>query len=308
MEVFESIESVPLPRIGEDDVVAIKLHMGERGNPSYIRPQDVKTLVSRVRASGADVFITDTTTLYQRQRSNVQKYLETAQINGFTEDYIDAPVVIADAEGGERRGNIYVAKGLLTANVLLVLSHATGHITAGFAAAIKNVAMGCVGKPGKRYIHSAGWPRYNRDSCEKCGECAEACPFGFIELQEEGLSMNLRDCPACERCLGACEYGGLFRPPGAMVECYRRYAETFKAVVSCFDRVFFINELKRITRFCDCSVDPGPRISPDVGFLAGEDAIELDRLSAEIIMKSPAGREALEPKWGDFIYHFCRFV
>jgi len=308
MEVFGSIESVPLPPMGGDDVVAGKLHMGERGNPSYIRPEDVRALVARVKGSGAEVFIADTTTLYQRKRSSVESYLETARINGFTEDYIGAPVVIADAEGGERRGNIDVAKGLLRANVLLVFSHATGHITAGFAAAIKNVAMGCVTKTGKRYIHSAGWPRYDRDSCVKCGECAEACPFGFIELREEGLKMNLKDCPACERCLGACEHGGLFRPPGAMAECYRRYAETFNAVVSSFDRVFYINELRRITRFCDCSVDPGPRISPDIGFLAGEDAVELDRLSAEMIMKSPAARKALEPKWGEFISHFSGFI
>ena len=300
MGLYRSIENVPLPELRPDDVVAIKLHMGERGNHAHVKPEDVRVLVSRIQACGGRALVTDTTTLYQRHRATVDGYLETARLNGFTEETIGAPVVIADADGGQKIGRVDMAKGILGADVLIVFSHATGHITTGFAGAIKNVAMGCVTKDGKRYIHSAGWPRHNRTLCQECGECAEACPFGFIKLAD-GVSIDLRNCPACERCLRTCKHGGLWRPPDAMETCYLRYAETCRTVMSCFDRVLFINEINRVTRYCDCSVDPGPLISPDRGFLAGDEPVAIDRRSAEIIMQAAGAKEALEPKWSDFI-------
>ncbi len=301
VKLYASIDDVPLPQYASDELVAIKIHMGERGNHSHVRPEDVRSLVERVLSGGARAFVTDTTTLYQRKRATVKDYLETAAMNGFTERSIGCPVIIADSEGGGRAGSIDVAKALLDADCLLVFSHATGHITTGFAGSVKNVAMGCVTKTGKRYIHSAAWPRYRADSCKRCGACTEACPFGFVTLGE-GVQLSLSNCPACERCLNACKNGGLYRPVGAMEECYKRYAETCKAVLGCFGRVFFINELNRVTRFCDCSQNPGPTVSPDLGFVASSDPIRADRESVSAITAAhPEAAEVFGRNWEDFI-------
>jgi len=303
METYASIDDVPLPALERDDVVAIKLHMGERGNRAHVRPGDVALLVRRIKQTGARVFLADTTTLYHRKRYTVEDYLKTARLNGFDEELIGCPIVIADEHGGKRVDGIDVAKGLLEANCLIVFSHATGHITTGFAAAVKNVAMGCVTKRGKRYIHSAAWPRYREDLCERCGDCTGICPFGFLVLKER-IELNLKDCPACERCLNACPTGALYRPNGAMEECYRRYAESFKAVVSCFEKVFYINELNRVTRFCDCSTDPGEILCDGLGFVASEDAAELDLKSVEIIsQEKPEARGVFGEKWENFSKH-----
>jgi len=304
---YRSVLDVPLPQYGEGEVVAIKLHMGERGNKTYVRPEDVRILVQRLKDAGARPFLTDTTTLYQRKRANVKDYLETAALNGFTEQLIGCPVIIADAEGSERVGRIHVAKGLLRATSLVVLSHATGHISTGFAGALKNLSMGCVSKEGKRYIHGAAWPRYREESCKKCGDCVEACPFGFVVLKDR-IELNLKNCPACERCLKACKEGGLWRPEGAMEECYRRYAETCRAVLSRFPRALFINEIRRVTRFCDCSVDAGDVISPDIGFLASEDPVEIDRETVRLIVeRNPDAAQAFGERWTEFIESVSRW-
>ena len=301
MELRSSISDLGLPHYAAGEEVAIKLHMGERGNRTYIRPRTVRRLVENLQDKGCDVFVTDTTTLYQRKRSNPEDYMETAAINGFTEENVGCPVKIADAEGDRKVGNVFIAKDLFEADRLLVLSHATGHISTGFAGAVKNVAMGCVSKRGKRYIHSAGWPRYREDRCKRCGDCVEACPFGFVMLNDR-IELDLKDCPACERCLNACPEGALWRPADAMDECFRRYAETCRTVLSCFPDPLFINELNRVTKFCDCSVDPGPVISPDLGFLAASDPIEIDLESVRLITEcNPLASEIFGSTWRDFV-------
>lgn len=308
MRVYETVGEVPLPAYGKGDIVAIKLHMGERGNLHHVRPEDVAILVNRIKASGANVFIGDTTTLYKRKRSTVTDYLETAAKNGFTQESIGCPVLIADEGGGRYMGGVEIAEGFLRANSLLVFSHATGHITAGFAGAIKNIAMGCVTRAGKRYIHSPGCPKYDREKCAFCGDCVEACPFDFISL-EDGIEIELEDCPACGRCLSACENGALYQPEEAMVECYRRYAETCRAILEIFDNTFFINDLRRITKFCDCTVNSEPIVSDDIGLIAGSDPIQIDSESVDIISQnSPGAMEIFGDKWRDFIDHVSRFV
>jgi uncharacterized Fe-S center protein len=306
MQLYSSIDELPLPSFASSDTVAIKTHMGERGNTTHIGVDDLALLVGRVKEKGAAVFVTDTTTLYPRKRSTAEDYLETARLNGFTEDRVGCPIVIADSEGDRKVNGIHVARGLLDASALVVLSHATGHITTGFAGALKNIAMGCVSKRGKRYIHSAGWPRYREESCKKCGDCVEACPFDFLALDDR-IELNLTNCPACERCLNACKNGGLGRPPGAMEECYRRYARTCNSVLSSFKTRVFINELNRITRFCDCTVNPDPIISPDLGLLVSGDPVALDRESARVIVEhSPDASEVFGEKWGEFMDNVSR--
>ena len=52
-----------------DKFVAIKLHFGEAGNMSYLRPNWVKTLVDFVKERGGRPFLTDANTLYVGQRT-----------------------------------------------------------------------------------------------------------------------------------------------------------------------------------------------------------------------------------------------
>ncbi len=308
MDTYPSIDNIPLPRFQTSEVVAVKLHMGERGNKTHIKPADVARLVSRLKSQGARVFVTDTTTLYPRKRATVKDYLETAACNGYTQDKIGCPVVIADAEGGRKIDRVHVAARLLEADSLIVLSHATGHITTGFAGAIKNVAMGCVTKQGKRYIHGPAWPRHRDTSCKRCGACVEACPFGFIALKDR-IELDVRNCPACERCLKACRNGGLWRPPGAIEESFRRYAETCSTVLACFSKVFFITELNRVTKFCDCSPNPEPLIAPDLGFIVSNDPVEIDREAVRIITEAnPAASQVFGERWQIFIESVSKHI
>jgi hypothetical protein len=74
------------------DKVAIKLHVGELGNPNYIRPFFLKQIVDEVTAREGKSFLTDTCTYYPLQRNNAVDHMQTAVANGFG----FAPLIVAD--------------------------------------------------------------------------------------------------------------------------------------------------------------------------------------------------------------------
>lgn len=64
--------------------VAIKLHFGELGNISYLRPNYALAVVDVVKELGGKPFLTDCNTMYPGMRKNALEHLECAWENGFT--------------------------------------------------------------------------------------------------------------------------------------------------------------------------------------------------------------------------------
>ena len=58
-------------KFSKGQLVAVKLHFGEKGNTSYIRPNFVRRVVDRIKETGARPFLTDANTLYVGQRGSL---------------------------------------------------------------------------------------------------------------------------------------------------------------------------------------------------------------------------------------------
>ncbi|MFZ5351915.1 MAG: DUF362 domain-containing protein, partial [Bacillota bacterium] len=56
--------------INENDIVALKVHFGEKGNTAYVNPTFVRQVVDKVREKGGKPYLTDTNTLYNGARAN----------------------------------------------------------------------------------------------------------------------------------------------------------------------------------------------------------------------------------------------
>ena len=65
-------------KIRERDLVAIKLHFGEKGNTTFIRPLFLRRVVEQVKRYRGKPFLTDTNTLYTGSRSEAISHLTTA--------------------------------------------------------------------------------------------------------------------------------------------------------------------------------------------------------------------------------------
>ena len=286
--------------ISPEKSVAVKLHMGERGNITYLRPFFVSRVVELVKKAGGKPFVTDTTVLYPAARGTVEGYLATATANGFTEASMGAPVVIADEgdegtvstiespmDGCELR-EVEIASRIYDADSLLVLSHAKGHDLTGFGGALKNLGMGCTTKKGKAAQHFANIPIYDNEKCTACGTCVDVCPPKCLSLVDEKIVRNDELCTGCSACLENCPQGAYHFPPRASERFQEHVAHAACAVLKNFKgKVGFINFIQDVTVLCDCAAPAGKPIVQDVGILASLDPVAIDKASIDLIDQAP---------------------
>ena len=84
----------------EEKMVAIKIHFGEPGNLSFLRPNYAKVVADVVKSLGGKPFLTDCNTLYVGRRKNALDHIDAAYENGFTPFSTGCNVIIADGLKG----------------------------------------------------------------------------------------------------------------------------------------------------------------------------------------------------------------
>jgi len=287
-----------IPRGGS---VAVKLHMGELGNVTYIRPALVRMVVDAVKRAGGKPFVTDTTALYPGHRDSEAKYLSTAAHNGFVEETLGAPVVIADGDGYEgvsvpvtgavegcRLSGVKIASRIYEADFVLLLSHVKGHLITGFGGAMKNLGMGCVTKEAKKEQHRVNPPVLDESKCDGCEACGEVCPTAAISFRDRKPWRDPEKCIYCSTCLFECPSGAFSwkREDKEQFQIYLAHAAA--AVMSRFKgRAGFINFIQDVTPLCDCAAPAGRPLVPDIGILAARDPVAIDRASLDLIDQAP---------------------
>lgn len=192
--------------ISPGDLVALKIHFGERGNLAYIRPQFLRRLVNKVKAQQGKPFLTDANTLYVGSRANSVDHLETAIENGFDYSVVGAPLIIADGLNGwdfnsveinqRHFQEVKIASAIHQADALLAVTHFKGHEITGFGGAIKNLGMGSGARSGKQMMHSDVKPRITEKDCIGCAKCVDWCPAKAMSVEEvEGRAAVLGEDP-----------------------------------------------------------------------------------------------------------------
>ncbi|MBQ9537577.1 MAG: DUF362 domain-containing protein [Desulfovibrionaceae bacterium] len=289
----------------EDQVVAVKVHFGERGNDTYVHPTFVREVVDQVRACGAKPFLTDTCTLYKACRHNGVDHLETAYLHGFTPYVVNAPVVIADGVNShawrevpinlKHFQSVKIADGILSANAMVVLSHFKGHAFGGFGGALKNLAMGCAPHEGK--IDQHGRNIVIMDNCIGCGQCVKICPQQALSLVkvEKGRRcvIDKERCFGCYECMSVCKQGAIgIDLPNEHADFSERMVEyAYGALKGKEGRLVFINFLMNITPQCDCAGWSDPVLVPDIGILASLDPVALDTACFDLVKDTPSLRK-----------------
>lgn len=274
-------ESNILRVIAPGDLVAIKLHVGERGNPNYVEPFLVRQIFDLVKQAGGKPFLTDTNTYYRAKRNNAVDHMETAEIHGFGQ----MPFLVADGLVGENYvevpgvdvlEKIFVAGAIAKADAMIVVSHFKGHPLAGFGGAIKNLGMGCVAKETKLAQHRTVDIVVDRELCSECGTCAEVCLFGVPQVVDGCSVIDGPECMRCLTCLSNC-------PEGAITLLHRErlgdgLASAAMGVLSTFNpgKVAYVSFAKDIVELCDCMPLVSPLVTPDLGIFASLSPLSID--------------------------------
>lgn len=281
--------------ISRRDLVAIKVHVGEKGNTTHVRPEVVAELVRKVKASRAFPFLTETSTLYRGRRENAVKHILLAHGHGFSIEKVGAPFIMADglvgtteaevAIPGGISARVRVAREVLSADAILVVSHATGHPGTAMGACIKNLGMGLASRAGKMRQHSAVTPEVIRERCQNCGKCRRWCPAQAIEKQD-GVSFILSEkCIGCGQCVALCRFDAVKYDFGRdSAELQRRMAEhALGALNGKKGKCFFFNVLVDMTKDCDCFNVAQKKILPDIGILGSQDPVALDKATLDVV-------------------------
>lgn len=298
--------------VSKGDSVAVKLHMGELGNLTYIRPAYVRKVVELVKKVGGKPFVTDTTSLYTKKRFTGKGYLEAAAYNGFTKETVGAPIIIADKDGYDGSefliekkvdecgfNSIKIASGLLKADSIITVTHAKGHLLTGFGGSMKNIGMGFVTKEGKAAQHSANRPILNESKCDECDICIEECVFKALSMQNGKPKMDLEKCMSCSHCMFECPNKAWKWPDNSKEKLQSYLAHAVYGILNGLkSKIGYLNFIQDVTPLCDCCTPSGNALIQDIGILASLDPVAIDKASIDLIDKEMPGPLSQKDKIG----------
>lgn len=283
----------------DEKFVAIKMHFGEMGNISYLRPNYAKAVADLIKELGGKPFLTDCNTMYPGFRKNAIEHLYCAWENGFTPLSAGCPIIIGDGlkgtddvavpvAGGVHTKEARIGRAIMDADIFISLTHFKGHEMTGFGGALKNIGMGSGSRAGKKDQHSNGKPIINEENCRGCKKCMRECANNGLVFDEatKKMHVNQNNCVGCGRCLGACNFDAIeFSNNQALEILNAKMAEYTKAVVDGRPN-FHMSLIVDVSPYCDCHPENDAPILPDIGMFASFDPVALDQACVDACMKA----------------------
>ena len=282
----------------KEDLVAVKLHVGEEGCTTYVRPDFVRVIVDEITTVGAQPFLAETNTLYHGLRSTSIGHLKLAALHGFTEANTGAPLIVCDGLTGQNFCEVridqshcqeaFIASDIARANALVSVAHFKLHLATGFGGAIKNVAMGCASMTGKLAQHCNVRPFVDAKKCTLCGRCSDVCRYGAVRLEEKAAVLNDSICTGCAECIAVCPTEAIrVKWDATSRDLQERMIEYLYAVVRGKEgKMGYLNFVTDVTPGCDCMPFSDAPIVPDIGILASLDPIAIDQASIDLVNQS----------------------
>jgi len=274
--------------LADRDFTAVKTHFGESSDLGYIRPVFAGMLGGVIKEAGGLPYLTETSTLYKGNRDNAVKHIAHAHAQGFDFTATGMPIIMADGLFGDEECNVsisgkiyrsvHIAALFAKCNALVVLSHFTGHMGAGFGATLKNLGLGCASRKGKMAQHSTAKPKIHKKACTGCGVCADWCPEAAISLVDEKAVIDRGKCIGCGQCLAMCRFDAVKYNWGATYEdLQKKIVEHAMGVYALHrDKSLYVNIATRVSKDCDCMPGSFEKIVPDVGIFVSRDPVAVD--------------------------------
>ena len=282
----------------KDRFAAIKIHFGEAGNLSFVRPNFARVVAEEVKKLGGHPFLTDCNTLYVGSRKHALEHIETAYRNGFTPYTTGCHIIIGDGlkgtddvavpvPNGEYVKEAKIGRAIMDADIFISLSHFKGHESTGFGGAIKNIGMGCGSRAGKMAMHSIGKPSIDPEKCRGCKTCTHYCAQSAISIGDDHKARIDHDlCAGCGRCIGVCNQDAIkpgYDAAADVLNC--KIAEYTKAIVDGRPS-FHISLAMDISPNCDCHAENDTPIVNDIGMFASFDPVAIDQACADAVLAS----------------------
>jgi len=277
------------------DLVAVKVHFGEKGNHAFVRPIFVRRVVEEIKAAGGNPFLTDSSTLYPGERKEAVSALRCAIENGFDFSVVGAPLVMSDGlrghsardvpVDGEILKSVNIGVEILEADALVAVSHFKCHELTGFGGTLKNLGMGCASRTGKMQQHSTLAPKVAEKICTGCAACLKACAHDAIEILEGRAAIHPDLCVGCGRCITSCQLKAINvqwnEDSSLIMQKMAEYA--LGSVKDKAGKTLYLNFITQVSPACDCYGHADAPIVNDIGICASADPVALDQACADLV-------------------------
>ncbi len=290
----------------ENDFTAVKVHVGEHVNNTYVKAPCLRGLVEELQKLKTKAFITDTSTLYTGRRHNAIDHTILATERGFSVAGLGIPFLAPDglfgtAEtavpiAGELHQEVSIASDIVRCQSILSVAHFTGHVATCAGATLKTLGMGCASRKGKMRQHSALKPKVKKGRCTRCGECYRHFPDGANSLDQVQAHIDQEKCIGCAECVAVCRFEAVAYDWQQESEILQKSVaeHALGAVKGKEGRAAFFNFLLSMTKDCDCFDKANmPTMVPDLGIVASTDPVAVDQAAIDMV-EAQGGRKLPE--------------
>ncbi|GAA3438054.1 DUF362 domain-containing protein [Kutzneria kofuensis] len=246
----------PEEAFGARDKIAIKMHVGGPDSYTTVHPQFVRALVDRFADRDNFLYVVDE-----------HRAVRTAWQRGYTQETLGAPVYpisgVVDRYLEDRAvtdspyfDEIKVSGMVAHADGLIVVSHAKGHASCGFGAAIKNIGIGCVAQQTRNHIHTfENHDNWRLDVLERTERPHEA----LAQDTDGGRHFSY----------------ALARSAHEVLRGFER------------EKVLCLNVALNVHPYCDCWGLSSPSFVPDIGLFLGHDPADVDEATLRAVQDAP---------------------
>lgn len=272
-----------------EDEIPLKVHFGEKGNETYIKPQNFEGILEFLEENKIKSSYIETNVLYRGERTHEADHKQLAVEHGFTQ----LPIIIADGEIGENYEYVKINKKYFKKckigkefskfKQIIVISHFKGHMLAGFGGAIKQLSMGCAARGGKLDMHANSHPLINPIQCKKCHKCEEHCPVHAINIGSFS-KINTDRCIGCAACIAICPYGAIkINWAAALTNHFHEKLAEYAFAAQLGKKNIYITFALNITKECDCIGHAMKPMAPDIGVFASLDPVAIDQVCLDML-------------------------
>jgi uncharacterized protein len=158
------------------------------------------------------------------------------------------------------------------------------------------MGMGLGSRSGKQQMHTDVLPRIKEGKCTGCAKCIEWCPADAIEMQpyagnKKGQQAYISDkkCWGCGECAVTCPFetiGISWRTTAETVQ--EKMAEyALGSIHGKENKVVYISFVTDVSPECDCYGHNDFPIVQDIGIMASNDPVALDKACADMVNAMP---------------------
>ena len=280
------LEKMNLRERVKDELVCLKLHVGNNIGYSTIHPIFVRKVVKAIKDGGGKPFIVD-----------VDWDVAGCEARGYTAEVLGCPVFPSAGlheryyyshEWEYKNMKTWKVAGMVEdASFLVNFAHVKGHPSCGFGAAFKNIALGCMVGETRGQIHDTNHfdPYWFKDRCPDRAvmqQIVDSCPFGAVVIDRkdpEELHLHFEPCNQCMRCQEVAPPGSLLIQPVNFHSFMEAAAISTAITLSTFEKgkTTHLALANQMTPMCDCFGFTTMPILQDAGIFGSDDIVALDK-------------------------------